>query len=184
MKRIFSVLMAAIILMSLASCAKRSADEAPEVTESDVKSTEVNTNTSDTEKDEENTSASADFYKTNEKMFEINSKHCSVQFPEKWKDMVEIKVTETETAYQISFYAVINCNKIPLYTFVFGDSAEGYLLGRVSTEKGEQDVFLIDLFSEYKGGLSEADEFTYYEMSEGVNHIISKLVYDNGMVIS
>lgn len=182
MNKILSVLMAVLFLTSFVSCAKKTDGELPEVTDTEASSVDDTTKTQ--KKEEKTENSSSEFYKTDEKMYEINSVHCSVQFPERWKDMVETQVTETEDTYQITFYALINHNKIPLYTFVFGDTEEGYLLGRVNTEKGEQNVFIIDLFSEYQGGLSEEDELIYFEMSDGVNHIISKLVYDNGMIIT
>ena len=178
MKRTVAILLVAVLLVGFSSCLKKT--DVDSVTTDDMTSSTVTKNTSG----ETGDPSSIEFFKTDEAMYEINSKHCSLQYPEKWKDNVAIEVNETGDAYSVIFYAIIAEEKIPMYAFVFGISDEGYCLGSVNTEKGNQDVFIIDMFGEYKGGLSEEAEYLYYEMCEGVNHVISKLVYDNGMVIS
>ena len=71
-----------------------------------------------------------------------------------------------------------------MYTLVFGDALEGYKLGAVETDKGVIDVYLIDTYDEAAEALPENEKLTYYQMCEDVNVIISKLVYDNGMVLA
>jgi len=135
------------------------------------------------QEEESSKNTTMDFYKSDEEVFEINSKHCPLFFPTKWKDMVSTKVQEEETTYKVSFFAKLGSESLPLYEIVFGDSTEGYLLGTVQTEAGMQSVYIVDTFSYEEGSLPENLELTYYEMCEGINDIISNLVYKNGMTI-
>lgn len=72
-----------------------------------------------------------DFHKSEGAVYEINSKHCPPFFPAKWKNHVKTEVYEDETMYKVSFYAVLGSEPLPLYSFIFGSSPEGYLLGTV-----------------------------------------------------
>ena len=170
MKKSVAFFVAAVFLLSAASCSMVDTGEKYDAI-------------SETEKNTVFTTA-YDFYKSEEDVFKINSKHCTLSFPIKWKDNVETVIYEDESIYKVSFYAVFGSESIPLYNFIFGDSQEGYLLGTVKTDAGEQNVFLDDMSSLYEGQLSENDELTYFEMCEGVNDIISNLVYVEGMTLA
>lgn len=167
MKRIMALFAAVMLLVFIASCS-------------------VDENHKDSIENDNNMvlTTAYDFYKSEEDVYEINSNHCKLKFPEKWKDNIETSVYEDENVYKVSFTAVFGSESVPLYNFIFGETEDGYLLGRVMTDAGEQNVYLEDMSAFYEGQLSEKNELTYYEMCEGVNDIISYLVYVEGMTLA
>ncbi len=169
MKKLTLIFLTLMLLLSLASCA--------------IFENSKSDNESENGKNIVLTTA-YDFYKSEEEVYEINSEHCPLYFPTKWKDNVKIDVYEDETMFKVSFYSVFGSDTIPLYDFIFGESSEGYILGAVRTDEGLRDLYLVDLSSSYDGQLSESDELTYFEMCEGVNDIISHLVYVNGLALA
>lgn len=170
MKKYAMLFVAIMLLFCMASCSMNGSDDkASETTQTTI---------------DPLSTTSYDYYRSPEDVYEINSKHCPLFFPVKWQDKVETIVNEDEGVYTVSFFAVFGTDSIPLYNFTFGSSDEGYLLGTVKTEAGDENVYLTDTSSAYKGQLSEEDELTYFEMCEGVNDIISNLVYVSGMTLA
>ncbi len=182
MKKFVLILIVMAVLLCSVSCAKIEKDSDLDSTDNAV--VDSKDSVADDEKDEEESDSSKEFYKSDAEVYEINSKHCSLYFPTEWKDNVETVVYEDGEIYEVRFNAVFDTDSIPLYSFVFGESEEGYLLGNVKTDIGDQDVYLVDMSSQYDGELSEDDEYTYYAMCEGVNDIISNLVYVSGMTLA
>ena len=122
-----------------------------------------------------------DFYKSEEEMFEIHDKPCTLYFPTKWRDKVHIETEEQKNAYTIAFFTELGGKSLPLYKIVFGESEKGYLLGTIQIDTTKQSVYIVDTYSDEVELLSEQLKNTYYEMCEGINDVISGLVYKNGM---
>lgn len=124
-----------------------------------------------------------EFYQTDEETYAINTPYCKLYYPIKWAELVETSVSEAESFYEVSFYAELEGSSIPLFNVTFGEGSEGYLLGKLETDEGEIKVFLSVFSDDYNGSLSAEAEGDYYQMCEDINVIISKLVYENGLVL-
>ena len=142
----------------------------------------------DSEKDKETNdrtqTSSSDFYKTDEDTLKITTPYGDVKYPKTWKDRVKTESGQNGDSFEVSFTAVLGNKNIPLYSFVFGETSEGYKLGTLKTNKETVDVYIIDAYYDAAAELDEEQLNLYYEMCEDVNVIISKLVYDNGMVLA
>lgn len=176
MKKIILFLTVAVLVFVAASCGK---EDNIHIDPDEIETTEVEETTTDQEQEQ-----TYNFYESEEKVYEVDNKYCSLCFPEKWKDKVEVTAYDSDAGYTVSFSAVFGSDKVPLYNIVFGESTEGYLLGTINTEKGEQTVYVEDRSYLYDGQLSEKNESEYYDMCEGLNDIISNLVYSEGLTLA
>ena len=171
MKRILFIIAALCLLLT--SCgAKDSADGANETTKAE-QTTAV-----------EETTEEIEFYKTDEEVYEIENSLCILKFPVKWKDVVTTTVSDDKNRCSVVFTANLDGMTIGLYTIEIADESEGYCLGTVKTSAGDKNVYLIDQYDEYSEMLSDESKDIYLQLCEDVNALISKLVYDNGMILS
>ena len=133
----------------------------------------------------ENTDAGTiEFFKTDEDTLTIETPYVPLKYPARWMGMVKTETVQAEGAYGISFTAVLGGIDLPLYMFSFSDMYGGYKLGTVKTDSGEFEVYLTDMYDDAVDLLPKDEQLLYFQMCEDVNVIISKLVYDNGMVLA
>ena len=132
----------------------------------------------------EETTEKIEFYKTDEEVYEIENSLCTLKFPVKWKDVVTTTVSDDKNSCSVVFTANLDGMTIGLYTIEIADESEGYCLGTVKTSAGDKNVYLIDQYDEYSEMLSDESKDTYLQLCEDVNALISKLVYDNGMILA
>jgi len=161
-KRIIIALLLVALILSAASCVR-----------------------ADSKDDEQTTdSVTEAFVKTDEDVFEIETPYATLKFPVKWQKYVKAEGVQNTLNYSVTFTAVFGEKTLTLYTIVFGDSTNGYKLGTLKAEDGDVNVYLVDTYDAAAETLS-ADEFDVYgEMYKDVNVIISKLVYDDGLVLA
>lgn len=120
------------------------------------------------------------FYKTDEDTFEIKTKYCSLYFPKKWEKYVKTEIDDKEP-YTVKFIAVEEEKEIPLFDIVFGKPSTDSKLGKLENEK--VDVYLVDHSGEWPENITKDSESNLFAMSEDVNVLISKLVYNSKMVL-
>lgn len=128
-----------------------------------------------------NETGEVSFYKTDEDTFEIKTKYCSLFYPKKWQKTVKTEIVD-KTPYVVKFIASENKKEIPLFDIAFGKTDKGSKLGKIKISEKYYDVYLVDHSSEWPDDISKDKNSNLYAMSEDVNVIISKLIYDSGMV--
>ena len=170
--------MLGVMLLSFASCRNADGD-----IENNGADSTVNTNIADN-KESQSENDPIEFFKTDEETYIIETAYGPLKFPVKWKDYTFTETVQSGDTYGVAFTAVFGEERFSLYTIAFGNALGGYKLGTVNTENGEDDVYLIDAYNEAIEMTSEENRDVYYQMCEDVNVIISKLVYDSGMVLA
>ncbi len=173
MKRLLVLLLCAVMLTSI-SCGKDTADtEGLSYSPIDTSAITESTQAEET----------YEFFKSDEDTFDISTPFCTLKYPVKWQNFVSVETTSGDFAYYVTFNAYLESYTLPLFTLAFGDCDDGYLVGTLESGSDSRDVYVIDHSSEPHAVLSDEAEFSYMEMCEDVNVVISKLIYDSGMVI-
>lgn len=112
--------------------------------------------------------------------FEIETKYCSLYYPEKWKNHVDIRYSET-AGYKVEFYGSIE-GKEEMHLFdVCFNSDDGTLLGyfdRKEVVNISVDVMEISFGADWTQ--KEMDQI--YSMQEDVNFVIEKLELEEDYV--
>ncbi|MBQ8475416.1 MAG: hypothetical protein IJ499_07155 [Clostridia bacterium] len=173
MKRIVLAVLLSLVMIVLASCVEESKNSEDETTAPDT-----------TQETAEKTDETVGFFKTDEETYDIETSLVTLKFPVRWQNDVVVSVEDGEGGVCADFTAQLDSRSIPLYTITIGSTGEGYLLGTITTESGEKNVYLIDRYDKSADQLPDVERTKYYEMCEDVNVIISKLVYDSGMVLA
>lgn len=173
--KIIIALLLIAFLLSAASCVRADNKETNDGSDTTAQINETTEN-KDTEPIE--------FFKTDEDTLALETPYVPLKYPARWKDTVKTETVQAEGTYGVSFTAVLGETELPLYMLSFGDVQDGYKLGTVKTDSGETDVYLIDMYDDAAELLPEDERLLYYQMCEDVNVIISKLVYDSGMVLA
>lgn len=126
-----------------------------------------------------------DFYKEDIETFEIDNPICVLKYSLRWQAFVRTEVKTLSDGCSVTFHAMLEGKSIFLFSFIFCDvSEDGYLLGILQTKSGEKNVYLVDYFdAEQVAALSEEAATQYDEMCHDINVIISKLIYDNHMIL-
>lgn len=122
------------------------------------------------------------FYTTDEDTFEIKTDYCSLYYPKKWEKNIKTKIDDKEP-YTVKFIALENKEEIPIFDVVFGKSSTGSKLGKLKIDNEEINVYLVDHSGEWPEKITKDSESNLYAMSEDVNVLISKLVYNSEMVL-
>ena len=122
------------------------------------------------------------FYKTDEDTFEIKTEYCSLYYPKKWEKYIKTE-TDDKEPYTVKFIALEEKDEIPLFDVVFGESSIGSKLGKLEIDNEKVDVYLVDHSGEWSENITKDSESNLYAMSEDVNVLISKLVYNSEMVL-
>ena len=169
MKRILFIIAALCLLLTSCGAKEEAKDDTTTAPETTVA---------------EETTEKIEFYKTDEEVYEIENSLCSFKFPVKWKDIVTASVSDDGNSCSVVFTVTLEDTTFGLYTVEIADESQGYCLGIVKTNAGEKAVYLIDQYDEYCLTLSEESKATYLQICEDVNVLISKLVYDNGMILA
>lgn len=174
MKNIIITILLVIMICSVSSC--RNAQK-------DIENNNADT-VGETETVAEKESETIEFFKTDEETFVIETAYCPLKYPVKWQNYVAVENTQLGDTAGVSFTAVFGEERFSLYTVAFGNAMGGYKLGTVSTDGGDVEIYLVDTYNSAIETTSEENRDMYYQMCEDVNVIISKLVYDNGMVLA
>lgn len=123
------------------------------------------------------------YAETTEDTFKIDTEYCSLHYPVKWEEYTDVEIL-TEPYYSVVFNAILDdSNKIPVFEIVFGDNNIGVLLGTVNIENENVNIYLVDNSDNWPSELSDSEKERLNMMSEDVNVLISKLVYENQMVV-
>ncbi|MBR2041943.1 MAG: hypothetical protein IJ945_06205 [Oscillospiraceae bacterium] len=119
-----------------------------------------------------------EYVKTGSDVFLIENPFCDLYYPAKWQDSV--KVTANETGDTVCFYGLVNGKEVPLFEIVF--NVDGDIpLGTITNENGNVYVAMNDKFSLWPEDLTEDETMVLSSMSEDMNVVVSKLVYESGM---
>lgn len=121
------------------------------------------------------------YYQTDEDTFEIETKYGALHYPKKWESNIKTKITDEEP-YSVEFIALDEYDEIPLFDIVFGETDEGAKLGKLEINGETINVYLVDYSGDWPESVSD-EEIDLFAMSEDVNVLISKLVYDSNMVL-
>ena len=122
------------------------------------------------------------FYKTDEDTFEVKTKYCSLYYPKKWEKYIKTEIDEKEP-YSVKFIALEDNKDIPLFDVVFGKQSIGSKLGKLEIDNEKVDVYLVDHSGEWPENITKDSESNLFAMSEDVNVLISKLVYNSNLVL-
>lgn len=122
------------------------------------------------------------FYKTDEDTFEIKTEYCSLYYPKKWENYIKTEIDDKEL-YMVKFVALEEKDEIPLFDIVFGKPSTGSKLGSLEIDNEKVDVYLVDHSGEWPENFTKDSESNLFAMSEDVNVLISKLVYNSKMVL-
>lgn len=93
-----------------------------------------------------------------ENVYEIETEYCTLKFPSKWQDKLTVTI-ENNTVYFIH-----NASKVMVFSIVFGNETQGYLLGTLNT--GGKSITV----STIEGNLDESNEY-YNELCSICNDI-------------
>lgn len=118
----------------------------------------------------------AEYFKSEEDVFEIKTPYCSLYYPKKWKDSINIEVKNGEQCV-VKFTAKSGAKEYALFDISFGEVENGFLLGSLPTDTENIDIYLVDYSGELPDDLPEEDKNNMLAMVEDVNVIISELVY-------
>lgn len=121
------------------------------------------------------------YYQTDEDTFEIETKYGALHYPKKWENNIKTKINDGEP-YSVEFIALDEYDEIPLFDIVFGETDEGAKLGKLEINGETINVYLVDYSGDWPESVSD-EEIDLFAMSEDVNVLISKLVYDSNMVL-
>lgn len=166
MKKLFIVLMSVLLTICFFGC------------DSGVSDNNSTTATPDTTNEESEIS----FYKSDEETFEIKTEYCSLYYPKKWEKYIKTEIDDKET-YSVKFIALEEKDEIPLFDVVFGKSSTGSKLGSLEIDNEKVDVYLVDHSGEWPENITKDSESNLFAMSEDVNVLISKFVYNSKMVL-
>lgn len=178
MKKIFLILLTAVILLSVCSCKNEKTPDTADDTDPVV------SDTVDLEISDDTTQDVSEFYVSDAEVYEIETPYGPIYYPTKWKDIAVTEISEDSASYRVKFSAQLDGKSVPLYTIAFGASEEGYIAAG-TLMIGEDEtirVYYEDHSAEgMKAGLTGASEETYLTMCEDINVIMSNLVYVSGM---
>ena len=141
-----------------------------------AESTNINTTESENE--------DIPFLKYDSDTFEISTPFVPLYYPVKWKDNVKVESFEVNGNYEVNFTALLEDKTLPLYSIIFGNVTNGYELGYIEYGSEKLQVFLFDYMMTEPGLMSEDNKAKYFEMAEDINVIISKLIYEDGMILN
>ena len=154
MKKIASVIAAIMVFaLMISGCNNKTVQSGQQETETSV----LVGSTPDTGKKDDN-------------VFTINTKYGDLKFPTKWKDDVEVKISEEEP-YTVSFTSRENGERI--FSLHFG-KGEGYLLGTLNSNDEQIKVFVDN--AELDAKAKDYDKLC--EIQEDVNVILNHLTED------
>ena len=146
MKRFLCFVIVAVMLLSFVGCKEK-----------------TGTDTDDTTSDE--TTVMIGTYEKD--VFEIETAYCTLKFPEKWQDAVEVTVNEGENTV-VGFAA--KDSGIKLFDIIMGDG-DGDMLGTLQTENGSIAVKVVS----YSFDSTLPDYETLCAITEDINVIINRL---------
>lgn len=113
--------------------------------------------------------------------FVVETDYCPLHFPVKWEEYIEVEIF-TETAYSVLYSAILdNGDRVPVFEIVFNESNDGVLLGTLDNSE-KVNVYLVDHSDNLPSDLTEDDTERIYMISEDVNVLISKLIYESNMI--
>ncbi len=177
MKKIFLILLTAVILLSVCSCKKENTPDTADDTDPIVSDTaELGDDTTEDVSDK--------FYVSDAEVYEIETPYSPIYYPTKWKDIVITETSEDDAAYKIKFSAQLDGKSIPLYTVVFGTNESGHIAAgtlMIGEDEAIRVYFVDHSAAGMEADLTEASEVTYLTMCEDINVIISNLIYTSGM---
>ena len=112
---------------------------------------------------------------TDKKDFEIETPHCTLYYPAKWKEQVRIETVEGN-AFRVEFYGQVEGKEEQhLFDIAFGGE-EGYTLGHLITKDDSKIAVNIVSYDFAPGeGWQDAEANIIYAMQEDINYIIDKL---------
>lgn len=115
-----------------------------------------------------------------EEAFKIETAHCDLYYPLKWKDQVRVEIVDA-APYTAKFYATVEGKEeVQIFDIVFADE-EGIALGYLKGEKGEQiPVNFISYEMELGADWTEKEQDVVYAMVEDVNYILGMLQKETG----
>lgn len=111
----------------------------------------------------------------NTNIYKITTKYCNLSYPEKWKDLVNVEIDDSDI-YTVKF----SYKDIPLFNLTFNEG-NGYKLGNMNIDGNDITIY-IDDFNFNKDELSEQDYVNCCAMSSDVNVILEHLIEDYGFV--
>lgn len=131
----------------------------------------------------DNTNETIGYADTTEDTFTVDTKYCPLHYPTKWEEYTDVEIL-TEPYYSVSFNAILDdSSKIPVFEVVFGDNKTGVLLGTINFENENINIYLIDNSDNWPSDLNSNETERLNMMSEDVNIMISKLVYESQMSV-
>lgn len=106
--------------------------------------------------------------------FEIDTKHCKLYFPERWKEQIEIGYSE-EFGYKVEFYGIVEGKeKHHLFNVCF-NSDDGLLLGYLETGNENVNISIDRIEIEFDDSWKQEEMDQIYAMQEEMNYVIDSL---------
>ena len=176
MKKVLALFLLIAVLIS--GCGKEPDKNANEITINQIESGVVIKENEPTEfEDGENPE---EYVKVESEVFVIENEFCDLYYPVKWKE--NVVVNQDEFGSTVKFSAKSGNKEVALFEIIFNMDGE-IPLGTISKEDSNIYVAMNDLSGTWPEDLSEYETETFTFMLEDVNVLISKLVYESGMVL-
>lgn len=171
MKRTYLAIIAAVLLVfAVVGCSQTPESE----TTAPISSASADSDTTSNEESEPTPNYMADVSQT----YDIATKYCTLQYPEKWKDKVETNVDEGET-YTVAFSATVDGKVYSLFDICFGGE-QGYTVGELNVNGQVTPVSVVTQELTFPDGMEQETQLELLAMQEDVNTIIQSLEQYNG----
>ena len=111
-----------------------------------------------------------------EKMTQINTPYCKLNYQKEWADNLKCEEKEENGIYSQTFYCRIKKQEIEMFTVYFGETPAGVQLGYVIKD-GKKVPFRVDINTvEPDSSWTKKEKALLDDMTKGVNDVIISVV--------
>jgi len=139
---------------------------------------------SETSASTENSSLTVGSPDDSREAIEISTKYGTLLYPLEWEKNLRTEVVDKEE-YKVEFYGTVEGKKEQHLFDLSFNGTEGYNLGTLKTESGEDVQINIESYDfELDDSWTEDEKFTLYAMQEDINYTIGMLSENENFTVS